>query len=190
MDDNDNISMHAPSVAADSPFMGGDAGSVSAISVSGVRSRRTSPAASKKRNFAPRRPATGHSPASTRDGSARPAPLDADVPLAALADYTRLARGREAELVQQIAELRQDLLALALEATPVIDELAQLRREVSRGEHPLAHVLDLRGVDTPPAADAFESFCDEAARFHDALSGAGKGTARDALRLLLSHTPL
>jgi RNA polymerase sigma factor (sigma-70 family) len=190
MDDNDNISMHAPSVAADSPFMGGDAGSVSAISVSGVRSRRTSPAASKKRNFAPRRPASDHSAASMRDGSARPVPLGADVPLAALADYTRLARGREAELVQQIAEFRQDLLALALEATPVIDELAQLRREVSRGEHPLAHVLDLRGVDTPPAADAFESFCDEAARFHDALSGAGEGTARDALRLLLSHTPL
>jgi RNA polymerase sigma factor (sigma-70 family) len=189
MDDNDNISMHAPSVSADSPFMGGDAGSVSAISVSGVRSRRTSPAASKKRNFAPRRPANGQA-ASTRDVSARSAPLDTDVPLAALAEYTRLARGREAELVQQIAELRQDLLALALEATPVIDELAQLRREVSRGEHPLADVLDLRGVDTPPGVDAFEFFCDEAARFHDALSGAGQGTAREELRLLLAHTPL
>jgi len=185
MDDNDNISMHAPSVAADSHFMR-DAGSMSAVSVSGVRSTRTSAAASKKRNFAPRRPAA----ASSRDGTARPAPLDADAPLAALADYTRLARGREAELVQQIAGLRQDLLAVALEATPVVDELAQLRREVSRGEHPVAHVLDLRGVDTPRGVDAFESFCDEAARFHDGLSGASGCTARDGLRHLLSHTPL
>jgi RNA polymerase sigma factor (sigma-70 family) len=186
MDDNDNISMHAPSVAADSPFMGGDA--VMRDSVSAVRSRRTPAAASKKRNFAPRRPAVGH--AAVRDGNARPAPLDADVPLAALADYTRLARGREAELVQQIAELRQDLLALALEAAPVSDELAQLRQEVSRGQHPLADVLDLRGVDTPRGLDAFESFCDEAARFRDGLSGADGGTARDGLRQLLSVTPL
>src|SRR5690606_18923423 len=134
---------------------------------------------SKKRNFAPRRPVS----------LARPEPLDADVRLAPLSDYTRLARGRAAELVQQIAELRQELLTLALEATPVIDELATLRREVSRGEHTLAAVLDLRGVEGAPDPDAFECFCDEAARLHDALSGDGAGAAREGLRLLLVQTP-
>jgi RNA polymerase sigma factor (sigma-70 family) len=123
-----------------------------------------------------------------------------------MADYTRLARGREAELVQQIAELRQDLLALALEAEPVMEELGRLRREVSRGDHGLSDVLDLRGKEGPPEADAFESFCDEASRFHDALAGAdsvaagsasgsasvspASGSAREGLRQLLSETPL
>jgi RNA polymerase sigma factor (sigma-70 family) len=185
MDDNDNISMHASSAAAESPFMGGNPGM--GASVSAVRSTRTSAVnsgvGSKKRNFVPRRPAA-------RDDNARPAPLDDHVPLSALADYTRLARGREAELVQQIAELRQGLLAVALEAAPVMDELAQLRREMSRGQHTLGDVLDLRGVDAPRDVEAFESFCDEAARFHDALSGAGAGAAREGLRQLLAQTPL
>jgi RNA polymerase sigma factor (sigma-70 family) len=185
MDDNDNISMHAPSVAADSPFMGGDP--LMGSSVSAVRSTRTSAGTGKKRNFVPRRPVA-------HDKGDRPAPLGDEVPLSALADYTRLARGREAELVQQIAELRQGLLAVALEAAPVMSELAQLRREVSRGQHALADVLDLRGVDSPREVDAFESFCDEAARFHDALAGAascGAATeAREGLKQLLAQTPL
>jgi RNA polymerase sigma factor (sigma-70 family) len=206
MDDNDNISMHASSGAAESSFMGDSLTSSPVISssviggpviggpvlgstASAARSARPSLAASKKRNFTPRRPAPLDG--QKLGGEGRPAPLGDDVPLSALADYTRLARGREAELVQQIAGLRQDLLALALEAAPVVDELGRLRREVSRGEHSLADVLDLRGVDAPPDADAFESFCDEAARFHDALSTAAEpGAAREALRLLLTHTPL
>ncbi|HTV23025.1 MAG TPA: sigma-70 family RNA polymerase sigma factor [Polyangiaceae bacterium] len=160
-----------------------------------VRPTRTPVAASRKRNFAPRRPAAPAADrASQRESRVRPEPFDSEAPISALADYTRLARGREAELVQQIAELRQDLLALALEAGPVIDELAQLRREVSRGEHSLADVLDLRGVDAPRDAGAFESFCDEASRFHDALAGAASsgaaGAAREGLRLLLTQTPL
>ena len=167
MDDNDNTSMHDSSVAAESPLMGHPG-----------RTLR-SPAAS-KRNFAPRRPASLD----------RPKPPGADVRLAPLADYTRLARGREAELVQQIAELRQDLLALALEAAPVIDELAALRREVSRGQHALADVLDLRGVEGPEDPNGFEAFCDEAARLHGALAGSGAPAARDGLRRLLAQTLL
>jgi RNA polymerase primary sigma factor len=61
---------------------------------------------------------------------------------------------------------------------------------MSRGQHTLGDVLDLRGVDAPRDVEAFESFCDEAARFHDALSGAGAGAAREGLRQLLAQTPL
>jgi RNA polymerase sigma factor (sigma-70 family) len=189
MDDNDDIHVQGSGAPDGASFMG------SAVMGSSVRTHaargssrahstsnpRSVPGASgvksgrEKRAFTPRRPELdSHAPA----------------PLVPLADYTRLARGREAELVQQIAEFRQDLLALALEAAPVMVELGQLRREVSRGDHTLAEVLDLRGVESPPDAEAFEAFCDEAARFHDALGGPRARSAREGMRQLLADTPL
>ena len=135
---------------------------------------RSGPKSTNKRSFTPRSPVA----------------VDGDVPLAPLADYTRLARGREAELVQQIAELRQELLALALEAPAVVAELGKLRREVSRGDHPLSQVLDLRGVEGAPDTAAFESFCDQAARLHHRIIGSRPDAARAGLRGLLAESPL
>jgi RNA polymerase sigma factor (sigma-70 family) len=176
MDDNHNIHVRG-SGAPDDTFMG-SAVMNAAVVGSGERTTRVPPRGRKssdERSFTPRRPVV--------DSEAPP-------PLAPLADYTRLARGREAELVQQISELRQELLALALEAVPVIAALGQLRREVGRGDHCLADVLDLRGVESSPDASAFEAFCDEAARFHDALGGSRASAAREGLRRLLLETPL
>jgi RNA polymerase sigma factor (sigma-70 family) len=190
MDDNDNIHVQG-SGAPDEAFMG-SAGSSSAFKSQRARGARVprasapsaaasaAPKSINKRSFTPRRPVPG---------------TDAPQPLAPLADYTRLARGREAELVQQIAALRQELLALALEAPPVMEELGQLRREVSRGDHALGEVLDQRDPDASRDAGAFESFCDEAARFHDAMFHDAIGeesasSARAALRQLLVETPL
>jgi RNA polymerase sigma factor (sigma-70 family) len=199
MDDNDDIHVQGSGAPDEASFMGSAVLSASfvgarartargvssdAVGSNAVASRASASRASasraaapknNKRSFSPRRPAPG--------SEAPPA-------LAPLADYTRLARGREAELVQQIAELRQDLLALALEAAPVLEELSQLRREVSRGDHALDEVLDLRGADASRDADAFESFCDEAARFHDAIGRSLANAAREGLRQLLVETPL
>jgi RNA polymerase sigma factor (sigma-70 family) len=113
-----------------------------------------------------------------------------EAPLSGAVDYTRLARGREAELVQQIAELRQDLLALALEAAPVVDELSNLRRELGRGQHGIADLLDLRGVEQPREASAFESLCDGVLRLQAELARDGAGNVRKELRALLAETPL
>jgi RNA polymerase primary sigma factor len=116
--------------------------------------------------------------------------MNNEAPLSGAGDYTRLARGREAELVQQIAELRQDLLALALEAGPVVDELVNLRRELGRGEHAIATLLDLRGVEQPREASAFEHLCDDVVRLQAELVEDGAGACRTKLRALLAETPL
>jgi RNA polymerase sigma factor (sigma-70 family) len=179
MDDNDNIHVQRSGAPDDASFMGSAIMNTAVVS-SGERATRVPPRAlgrksTNPRSFTPRRP--------DFEGDAPP-------PLVPLADYTRLARGREAELVQQISELRQELLALALEAAPVMAELGQLRREVGRGDHSLSDVLDLRGAESSPDATAFETFCDEAARFHDALAGSRASAARDGLRGLLFETPL
>jgi RNA polymerase primary sigma factor len=92
--------------------------------------------------------------------------------------------------VQQIAELRQDLLALALEATPVIDALAELRRELRRGDHGIADLLDLRGVEQRPDAGAFEGFCEDAVRLQAGLVNGHPGACREGLRARLAQTPL
>ena len=111
-------------------------------------------------------------------------------PLEALSDYTRLARGREAELVQQIAELRQELLAVSLEAEPVQSELEQLRVELGRGEHPIGDLLDIRGLLVALEPSAFVAFCTEVAQLREAFRGARAAAARQRLRLLLAETPL
>ena len=111
-----------------------------------------------------------------------------------LGEYTRLARGREAELVQQIAELRQELLSIVLEAEPALLVLGELRRELRRGEHVLADLLDLRGLTEPRDAATFEAFCDSVGAIHGRLdpsrTGARCAAAREELRALLSEVPL
>jgi len=109
-------------------------------------------------------------------------------PLAPVAEYTRLARGREAELVQQIAELRQELLAVALEAPAVVEQLGLLRQELRRGDHALGDLLDLRGLEVARDAAAFEAFHLAVTQLHQ--HGAGRGRCRDELRALLEGTPL
>ncbi len=218
MDYNDDNQVHGSGAPEDAAFMG--------HAVTSVRARRTQVAANARAGNDTRRStntravnpqitaqsrsvADGRSSTKKRTFAARPTfegAMAVDRPLSALrsmsevatplADYTRLARGREAELVQQIAELRQGLLAVALEAEPVMEELGRLRREVSRGDHTLSDVLDLRGKEGPHDAHAFESFCDEASRFHDALAGsetspaAAPELAREGLQQLLTETPL
>jgi RNA polymerase sigma factor (sigma-70 family) len=196
MDDHDDNHVQVSAVPDDVSFMGS-----SAIGTSVAGSRGRSGARAQHRTVAPRVDLRAAAPrADLRSGPKssnkrsftprRPAALDGDVPLAPLADYTRLARGREAELVQQIAELRQELLALALEAPAVVAELGKLRREVSRGEHPLAQVLDLRGLEGARDTSAFESFCDQAARLHHRIGGSRPDAARAELRGLLAESPL
>ena len=214
MDDNDDIHVHGSPVADGSPFMpretrvrngakkraasgsaqGGAVGSSGPRSSAGNRASR-SPASRgpASRASAARSPASVRGPASARSRS-----LDFEAPLAPVSDYTRLARGREAELVQQIAELRQDFLALALEAEPVVTELGNLRSELRRGEHAIADLLDLRAEDAKREPAVFEGFCDQATRLSRALfaqAAAGPkserlGASREALRALLTETPL
>jgi RNA polymerase sigma factor (sigma-70 family) len=195
MDDHDDNHMQVSGASDAVPFIGS---SVVGASVVGSRARagarsqhRSGSSAADLRAAAPHAELrSGPQGGSRALSPRRPASLDRDAPIAPLADYTRLARGREAELVQQIAELRHELLALALEAPAVIAELGKLRREVSRGDHPLPQVLDLRGLDGARDAASFESFCHQAERFHDALGGSRPDAARAGLRQLLTETPL
>ncbi|HWO10322.1 MAG TPA: sigma-70 family RNA polymerase sigma factor [Polyangiaceae bacterium] len=171
MDDNDNIHVHGSGAPDDVHFM--------TSVVRPVRSRSAaSPVKSAKVRGLP-------APRAVE----RP-PLRAEPPLEAMGDYTRLARGREAELVQQIAELRQDLLALALEAEPVQVALEELRLELGRGEHPIGDLLDIRGLPVALEPSAFEAFCVEAAQLISAFEGARGGAAREGVRRLLADTPL
>jgi RNA polymerase sigma factor (sigma-70 family) len=116
--------------------------------------------------------------------------LAAEPPLQALGEYTRLARGREAELVQQIAELRQELLAVALEAEPVQVELEQLRVELGRGEHPIGDLLDIRGLAVALDPSAFVALCSDVAALRRSFGGARANAARERLRHLLAEKPL
>jgi hypothetical protein len=155
MDDNENIHVHGSSATGDSPFMTSVARA--------VRPRSGSSKSVVKKHGAP---------------ALRAAALASEPPLHALGEYTRLARGREAELVQQIAELRQELLALALEAEPVQSELEQLRVELGRGEHPIGNLLDIRGLPAAPEPGAFVALCAEVAQLR--VRSARRGVARRA----------
>jgi RNA polymerase sigma factor (sigma-70 family) len=171
MDDNNNIHVHGSGAPDNVPFM-----------TSVARPVRTRNVASPSQSAKQRSTAVR--------AVERTIPLRAAPPLDGIGDYTRLARGREAELVQQIAELRQDLLALALEAEPVHDALEELRVELGRGEHPIGDLLDIRGLAVALEPSAFEAFCVEVAHLRQAFAGARGGAARERLRQLLAEAPL
>jgi RNA polymerase sigma factor (sigma-70 family) len=158
MDDNDNNHVHGSGAPDEAPFMG-----------SARRAARPTVAASKRR------------------AEPRPA-LSLSAPLAPVAEYTRLARGREAELVQQIAELRQELLAIALEAPPVVEQLGLLRQELRRGDHALGDVLDLRGLEVARQVSDFDAFHQAVTELHQ--GGIRRGRGGQQLRELLDASPL
>jgi RNA polymerase sigma factor (sigma-70 family) len=182
MDDNENIHVHGSGAAHDAPFMTSMSRAVRPRSAGGSTS-------TPKRNTAVQRSAArgGATRAAASRGSAV---LTAEPPLQALGEYTRLARGREAELVQQIAELRQELLAVALEAEPVQLELEQLRVELGRGEHPIGDLLDIRGLAVALEPSSFVALCDEVAALRRSFGGARAAVTRERLRSLLAETPL
>ncbi len=113
---------------------------------------------------------------------------------APLVEYPRLARGREAELVQRISEFRQDLLALALEAPPAMAELDALLRELQRGERSTGELVDVRGsVEATDSStrEAFSTWCADAARLHGSIArGPSPAGDRGELRALVSSLPL
>jgi RNA polymerase primary sigma factor len=72
----------------------------------------------------------------------------------------------------------------------VIDELVNLGQELRRGEHTVADLLDLRGLEERRDATTFEVFSNDAVRLQAALVDGNTLVCRQALRALLAQTPL
>ena len=190
MDDNENIHVHGSGAANDAPFMTSMSRAIRPRSGDSSKSAKKRSATTSRAGAVARGSAAALSSTGTLGTARRSAVLASEPPLQALGEYTRLARGREAELVQQIAELRQELLAVALEAEPVQDALEQLRVELDRGEHPIGDLLDIRGLAVALDPSAFLALCGDVAGLRRSFGGARAGTARERLRHLLAETPL